>query len=71
MQRCQRRRCGVEPVPDAGGLDDGVVERDLQHFTANGCDHRAAFSFALYLRRCSAASASACAMRAIIGARQQ
>ena len=62
-------------LPDA--LAD-VVERDVENVAADGCDHRAAFTlacwvfnFAWYLRFCSAASASAAAIRAIIGARQQ
>ena len=72
-RQCRRGRHDL--VSDACRLDDDVVEGDVDDLAANGCDHRAAFAFALivalYLRCCSAAKASAAAMRAIIGARQQ
>ena len=42
-QRGQRRWGRHHLVADAGGLDDDVVECDVENFTANGCDHRAAF----------------------------
>src|SRR5690606_26634379 len=62
-------------VAHARGLDHHVVECDVENLTAYRCDHRVAFAFALrvarYLRCCSAANASAAAIRAIIGARQQ
>src|SRR6185369_11605783 len=70
-QRRQRGGRGHHLVADACGLDDGMVECDVEHFAADGGDHVAALSLAWYLRFCSAAMASAAAIRAIIGARQQ
>ena len=59
VQCRQGGRSRHDLVADACRLDDDVVEGDVEDLAANGCDHRAAFAFALivalYLRCCSAA----------------
>ena len=70
----QGRECGRgghQLVADAGRLDDDVVEGDVEHLSPNRRDHVAAFTFAANFLRCSTTLASAAAIRAIIGARQQ
>ncbi len=72
-QRRQRRRRRVDAIAHPAGLDDGVVECHVEHLAADRGDHRAAFELVpgTSCRSVRAASASAAAIRAIIGARQQ